>query len=144
MVYRAAGCPAQLFLLSLPDARLLSEVTLPTGEYFIHFKFLTIDDGTVPLIRGGQTRLLLRIWSRNNLLKVQRVFLTPSFCSSFKLAWATDQWVKIFSILCEILLSYSNWSIRKWLHGIILLRVKKIVPSELFHKNAKCSPLLLE
>ena len=40
---------------------------------------------------------------------VQRDFLPPFF-SSFEPAWATEQWVKIFSILVKIWLSYSNFS----------------------------------
>ena len=40
---------------------------------------------------------------------VQRDFRPPVF-SLFKPAWATDQWVKIFSILISFSLSYSNFS----------------------------------
>ena len=35
------------------------------------------------------------------------------FFSSFELVWVTDQWVKIFSILVEISLRYSNFSVEK-------------------------------
>ena len=35
------------------------------------------------------------------------------FFSSFKPVWVTDQWVKIFSILVEISLRYSNFSVEK-------------------------------
>ena len=35
------------------------------------------------------------------------------FFSSFEPAWATDQWVNIFSILVKILQSYSNFSVEK-------------------------------
>ena len=35
------------------------------------------------------------------------------FFSSFEPAWATDQWVKILSILVKFSLSYSNFCIEK-------------------------------
>ena len=38
-------------------------------------------------------------------------FLTPK--SSFEPAWATDQWVKIFSNLVSFSLRYSNFNIEK-------------------------------
>ena len=37
--------------------------------------------------------------------------LDLQFLSSFEPAWATDQWIKIFTILVKISLSYSNFSI---------------------------------
>ena len=43
------------------------------------------------------------------------------FFSSFEPAWATDQWVKIFSILVKFSLSYSNFSESP--RGMILRRV---------------------
>ena len=55
---------------------------------------------------------------------VQRDFRPPCF-SSFKPAWATVQWVKIFSILVKISLSYSNFSVKMDSPGIIPCRVKK-------------------
>ena len=35
------------------------------------------------------------------------------FFSSFKPAWATDQWISIFTILVQISSSYSNFSVEK-------------------------------
>ena len=56
------------------------------------------------------------------LLKGQsNEILDLRFFSSFEPAWATDQWVKIFSIFVKILLSYSNIYVSPW--GIILRRV---------------------
>ena len=37
----------------------------------------------------------------------------PQFFSSFEPVWVTNQWVKIFLILVEILLRYSNFSVEK-------------------------------
>ena len=37
----------------------------------------------------------------------------PQFFSSFEPVWATDQWVKIFSILFQISLSYSKFKFEK-------------------------------
>ena len=51
---------------------------------------------------------------------VQRDFWLPFF-SSFRPAWATDQWVKIFSILVKFSLSYLNFYESP--RGIILRRV---------------------
>ena len=49
------------------------------------------------------------------------------FFSLFEPSWATDQWVKIFSILVKILLTYSNFSVEKLTpQGIIPLRVKDL------------------
>ena len=53
------------------------------------------------------------VW-RIRLIKgtVQRDF-RPPFFSSFEPVWATDQWVKIVSILVKFSLSYSNFSCEK-------------------------------
>ena len=48
------------------------------------------------------------------------------FFSTFEPAWATDQWVKIFSILVQFLPSYSNFS--ESTRGMILRTVHCALP----------------
>ena len=67
------------------------------------------------------------------------------FLSSFEPACATDQCVKIFSILFKFFQSYYNFSIEKYDYPqyCIILRGIIFFPMTFF-KNAKCSPLLVE
>ena len=45
------------------------------------------------------------------MLGPSKEIFDPHFFSSFEPAWATDQWVKIVSILVKISQSYSNFSV---------------------------------
>ena len=51
------------------------------------------------------------VFNQNNSLKGQSNEIFDLQFFIIELTWATDQWVKIFSIFVKFLLSYSNFSI---------------------------------
>ena len=64
--------------------------------------------GVEQLSRGVLTPVKIRLLILNIRLKGQsNEIIDLQFFSSFELAWTTDQWVKIFSILVKISPSYS-------------------------------------
>ena len=87
-----------------------------------NFKVLTIFHIFFSLLRKIDRKVLLtKTFFYNKLspfyyfLKGQSttIFDIQTF-SSFKLAWATDQWIEIFSILVKISPSCSNFSESPW------------------------------
>ena len=65
--------------------------------------------GTAVIIRKGLCPGNRYSVSYSGLKGQSNEIFNHSFLSSFELAWVTDQWVKIFSILVRISLSYSNF-----------------------------------
>ena len=65
--------------------------------------------------------------------------------SSFKPAWATGQWFKLFSIFVKISMSYSNFSVEKTYSSQyhIAGEAKQNGPRTFLQKY-KCSPFLVE